>query len=55
MEEGGIVHANGVQNAVGALAQARGEAVQLATEAREEDDLLSPDSLSDVSKFESKF
>lgn len=55
MEEGGIVHANGVQTAVGALAQARGEAVQLATEAREEDDLLSPDSLSDVSKFESKF
>ncbi|XP_014013604.1 tudor and KH domain-containing protein isoform X2 [Salmo salar] len=52
MEEGGIVHANGVQTAVGALAQARGEAVQLATEAREEDDLLSPDSLSDVSKFE---
>ncbi|XP_021420383.2 tudor and KH domain-containing protein isoform X3 [Oncorhynchus mykiss] len=52
MEEGGLVHANGVQTAVGALAQARGETVQLATEAREEDDLLTPDSLSDVSKFE---
>uniref|UniRef100_A0A8C7VUL0 Tudor and KH domain containing n=1 Tax=Oncorhynchus mykiss TaxID=8022 RepID=A0A8C7VUL0_ONCMY len=37
---------------LGALAQARGETVQLATEAREEDDLLTPDSLSDVSKFE---
>ncbi|XP_055731610.1 tudor and KH domain-containing protein isoform X2 [Salvelinus fontinalis] len=52
MEEGGLVQANGVQTAVGAISQARGEAVQLATEAREEDDLLSPDSLSDVSKFE---
>uniref|UniRef100_A0A4W5PVG0 Tudor and KH domain containing n=2 Tax=Hucho hucho TaxID=62062 RepID=A0A4W5PVG0_9TELE len=52
VEEGGLVHANSVQTAVGALAQARGEDVHLATEAREDDDLLSPDSLSDVSKFE---
>nr|XP_046224511.1 tudor and KH domain-containing protein isoform X3 [Oncorhynchus gorbuscha]XP_046224512.1 tudor and KH domain-containing protein isoform X3 [Oncorhynchus gorbuscha]XP_046224513.1 tudor and KH domain-containing protein isoform X3 [Oncorhynchus gorbuscha] len=52
MEEGGLVHANGVQTAVRDLAQDRGETVQLASEAREEDDLLSPASLSDVSKFE---
>uniref|UniRef100_A0A8C8CD44 Tudor domain-containing protein n=1 Tax=Oncorhynchus tshawytscha TaxID=74940 RepID=A0A8C8CD44_ONCTS len=52
MEEGRLVHANGVQTAVRDLAQDRGETVQLATEAREDDDLLSPDSLSDVSKFE---
>ncbi|XP_045082150.1 tudor and KH domain-containing protein isoform X1 [Coregonus clupeaformis] len=56
VEEGRLVHANGVQTAVGDPGHATGEEVQLAREAREEEeedeDIVSPDSLSEVSKFE---